>query len=129
MRRVDHPQFWQSVTGSLTWEESNPRQTAIRELKEETGISAISGLRDLETSHQYEIFPEWRHCYAPGTTQNTEHVFALELTSSEPIKLNPEEHSEYQWLGFDEAITLATSHTNRDAIAWVRDQFKDVANG
>ncbi len=129
MRRVDHPEFWQSVTGSLAWEETDPRDTAIRELKEETGISDTTGLRDLELNHRYEIFPEWRHRYAPGITHNTEHVYVLELDHTVAIKLNPDEHSEYKWLDYDAAIALATSHTNRDAIEYIRDQTKDVANG
>ena len=129
MRRVDHPEFWQSVTGSLAWDETDPRDTAIRELAEETGITEISGLCDLEIDNDYEIFPEWRHRYAPGTTRNTEHVFVLELPSIVPVQLNPDEHFDYRWLEFDSAIALATSYTNRDAIQLVRDRVQGGVNG
>ena len=87
MRRVDHPEFWQSVTGSLTWEETDPRDTALRELAEETGISNPDGLRALDLSNQYEIYPEWRHRYAPGITHNIEHAFALELPHPVAIRV------------------------------------------
>jgi dATP pyrophosphohydrolase len=128
MRRVDHPDFWQSVTGSLAWDETDPRDTAIRELAEETGITEISGLRDLEIDNDYEIFPEWRHRYAPGTTRNIEHVFVLELPTTVPVQLNPDEHSDYRWLKFDSAIALATSYTNRDAIQLVWDRVQGTTN-
>ena len=32
LKRADDPDFWQSVTGSLLWEETEPRQAAAREL-------------------------------------------------------------------------------------------------
>jgi dATP pyrophosphohydrolase len=117
MRRADHPAFWQSVTGSLEWDVSSTRATALRELEEETGIRAgADALRDWKKSNRYVIFPEWRHRYAPGVTENTEHIFSLELTREIEIHLNPAEHSEYVWLDFREAAAKATSWTNRDAI-------------
>jgi dATP pyrophosphohydrolase len=86
-------------------------------------------LRDLEIDNDYEIFPEWRHRYLPGTTRNIEHVFVLELPTTVPVQLNPDEHSDYRWLKFDSAIALATSHTNRDAIQLVRDRAQGMVNG
>ena len=37
------------------------------------------GSADWQMSNVYEIYPRWRHRYPPGTTHNTEHVFALEV--------------------------------------------------
>jgi dATP pyrophosphohydrolase len=128
MRRVDHPEFWQSVTGSLTWDETDPRETALRELAEETGITDAHQMRALDLRNRYEIYPEWRHRYAPGITHNTEHVFVLELPQPVAITLNPEEHSEYQWLDFDQAIEMATSYTNSDAIRLVQEQLQGAAH-
>ena len=77
IERADFPEHWQSVTGSQEPGESLPT-TAARELQEETGIDARAwgALTDWQMSNVYEIFPKWRHRYAPGTTRNTEHVFA-----------------------------------------------------
>jgi dATP pyrophosphohydrolase len=40
-------------------------------------------------SNVYEIYPVWRHRYAPGVTRNTEHVFSLCLPQARDVKLNP----------------------------------------
>lgn len=40
LQRRDDPDFWQSVTGSLEDNET-PRETALREVKEEIGIDII----------------------------------------------------------------------------------------
>ncbi len=116
MRRTDHPEFWQSVTGSLEWDESNPLDAAARELAEETGLTDVSRLRETGIRNQYEIFPEWRYRYASGTTHNIEHVFFLGLDTKVAINLNQSEHSEYCWLTIDDALARVSSSTNRDAI-------------
>jgi dATP pyrophosphohydrolase len=117
IERADFPDHWQSVTGSQEPGESL-RATAIRELREETGIDAgTSGvLTDWGLSNVYEIFPQWRHRYPPGTTHNTEHVFALEVPAPVPATLNPREHVRYAWLPWDKAAAKCFSWSNRAAI-------------
>lgn len=115
LRRTDHSEFWQSVTGSLEWGDDDFEATARRELREETTIVA-ERLHDWDQTNTYVIFPEWRYKYAPGVTENTEHVFSLEVPEGTPVTLNPGEHSEYTWLSFPEAAARATSWSNRDAI-------------
>ncbi len=118
LRRKYPSDFWQSVTGSLEWDE-NPQQAAIRELQEETGISEQE-LHDCQYSQKFEIYSIWRDRYAPGVTENQEHVFSLELTDRVDIQLDPREHEEYIWLSKHKALELAFSHTNQDAIQrWV----------
>ncbi len=84
IERADAPGYWQSVTGSQEPGETLA-ETATRELREETGIDAAryGGVRDWQMSNVYEIYPRWRHRYAPGITHNTEHVFGLEVP--EPV--------------------------------------------
>lgn len=116
LKRSDHPNFWQSVTGSLNWDEDDPRAAAARELHEETGLQVEpAALRDLERVERYRIFPEWRHRYAPGVTENVERVYALELPAPVKLVLHPE-HTEYSWFDWREAAARATSWTNRAAI-------------
>ena len=93
IERADAAGYWQSVTGSQEPGETL-RETANRELLEETGIDAAAygGLADWKLSNVYEIYPRWRHRYAPGTTHNTEHVFALEVPEPVAVRLDPREH-------------------------------------
>jgi len=120
LKRADDPDFWQSVTGSLLWEESEPRQAAARELREETGLSATEGLRDLQLTHRYPILPKWRPRYALEVRENTEHAFTLELPSEILITVNPAEHAGYGWFTFDEAMGKVASWTNREVILKLR---------
>jgi dATP pyrophosphohydrolase len=116
IERADHPGYWQSVTGSQDAGETLP-QTAAREVGEETGIDAARfALRDWRFENVYEIFPEWRHRYAPGVTRNTEHVFSLEVPAGEPVRLAPKEHLQSLWLPWQEAAARVFSWSNRQAI-------------
>lgn len=117
IERADFPEHWQSVTGSQEPGETL-LQTATRELREETGLDADDwgGLRDWQLSSVYEIFAQWRHRYPPGTTHNTEHVFALELPEPVAVTLAPGEHVRYAWLPWRDAAARCFSWSNRDAI-------------
>ncbi len=122
LKRADHPDFppgtfqWQLVTGSLLWEETAPRDAAARALREEAGLAVdVRQLRDRKRTHRYAIFPQWRQRYAPGVTENTEHVFTLELPAETALTIHPAGHVEYGWFGFDAAAKTA-SWTNREAI-------------
>ncbi len=119
IERAKHPGFWQSVTGSLDAPGESPRDTAIREVAEETGLDASGDghvLRDWQESTWYEIFPEWRHRYAPGVTRNLEHVFSLCIPAALPVRLAPDEHIAQCWLPQAEAARRVFSPTNRNAI-------------
>jgi dATP pyrophosphohydrolase len=116
LERADHPGYWQSVTGSRNPGETL-RETAVREVAEETGLDATQfELSDWQIANEYEIYPEWRHRYAPGVTRNTEHVFALKLPAPLPIRLASREHLRYEWLPWEEAAEKCFSPSNADAI-------------
>ena len=116
MERTDKKGFWQSVTGSLEQGET-PLQAAIRETQEETGLDATQyDLQDWQASNVYEIYPHWRHRYAPEVTHNTEHLFGLMLPSTLPIKMAPDEHVQYEWVDWREAAKRVFSWTNIDAL-------------
>jgi dihydroneopterin triphosphate diphosphatase len=116
LERADRPGFWQSVTGSQDPGETL-HQTALRELREETGLDATQyDLADWQKQNVYEIYPMWRHRYAPGTTRNTEHVFGLTLSAPEPVTVAPREHLGFVWLPWREAAEKVFSWSNREAI-------------
>ena len=117
LRRADAPTFWQSITGSMEWGDEQPVETALRELREETGIRVSTDqLRDWQLVQRYEIFPQFRYRYAPGVVENTEHFFSLELPAPCPVTVSPEEHLEYVWVPFAVAMDKVFSWTNREAL-------------
>ncbi|MGH8397667.1 MAG: dihydroneopterin triphosphate diphosphatase [Gammaproteobacteria bacterium] len=115
LRRREPLDFWQSVTGSLQEGEA-PLQTALREVREETGLQADAGLTDSGIINRYPIHPAWRAKFAPEVKENTEHVFSLRLPAITAIHINPAEHVAYRWLPRDAAARLASSRTDRETI-------------
>ena len=116
LERADRPGFWQSVTGSQN-EGETLRETAVRELREETGLDAARyELTDWRRQNRYEIYRRWRSRYAPGVTQNTEHVFGLRVPQSLEIALQPREHLRHEWLQWQAAAEKVFSWSNAEAI-------------
>jgi dATP pyrophosphohydrolase len=130
IERADRAGFWQSVTGSLDTPDEPLAQTAARELFEETGIAAAAAggadivLRDWQLANIYTIYPVWRHRYAPGVTENTEHVFSVEVPRDIAITLSPREHLQYTWLPYLEAADKCFSSSNAEAILQLPRQLK-----
>lgn len=129
LERADQPGFWQSVTGSKDSLQESPRETAVRELAEETGIRVApaqrlpqsgelpaGALADWRLRNVYEIYPVWRHRYAPGVTRNTEHVFGLSVPRDIAVRLAPREHLAHAWLPWREAADRCFSPSNAEAI-------------
>ena len=127
IERADKPGYWQSVTGSKDMLDEPLQETAVREVFEETGIRIsehadarnrvpLDNLRDWQLSNSYEIYPVWRHRYAPGVTKNVEHVFGLLVPRDIPITLAPREHVAHMWLPFQEAADKCFSPSNAEAI-------------
>ena len=128
IERADKPGYWQSVTGSLDEPDEPLATAAAREVQEETGIAvgspvspgspgiAAAALQDWRLQNVYEIYPVWRHRYAPGVTHNTEHVFGLCVPAGTPVRLAPREHVAYEWLPWREAADRCFSPSNAEAI-------------
>ncbi|MBS0289918.1 MAG: dihydroneopterin triphosphate diphosphatase [Proteobacteria bacterium] len=116
LQRRDDPAFWQSVTGSMRFDEENPLQSAWRELAEETGLLSTQGeMQDCHHQTWFDIYPHWRFRYSPDVTKNLEHVFCFRMEKPVNIKLS-KEHLDYCWVTKEEAVKLVFSTTNREAI-------------
>jgi len=127
IERADRPGFWQSVTGSMH-EGEVLADTAIREVGEETGIAAAQyPLVDWRIQNRFEIFRHWNSRFPPGTTHNVERVFGLTLPARVPVVLHPREHTQYQWLPWQDAAALVFSWTNADALRMLPIVTRDLA--
>src|SRR5450830_476903 len=139
IERTDKAGYWQSVTGSRDTPDEPFFATAQREVGEETGIlisdqisvspTAVNRvlchhLQDWHLANVYEIYPVWRHRYAPGVTRNTEHVFGLLVPRAIPVVLAPREHTRYQWLPYRAAADLCFSPSNAEAILQLPQQLQ-----
>jgi len=89
-----YPNIWQCVTGKIEGEEK-PHEAALRELKEETGLSS----KNMWTVDQVNHFFE-----AEQNRMNLIPIFGVEVDSHQ-ITLSTE-HTEYKWCGVDEGIKL-----------------------
>ncbi len=118
LERVQPTGFWQSITGTLHWNET-PAQTAVREVREETGLVA-DGLVDAHVQRRFPILPEWRDRYSPDVTENLEHLWFLPIGNACPITLSADEHRAYRWLELEQAIVTVTSWTNREGLERLR---------
>jgi len=122
IERADKPGYWQSVTGSKDRLDEPLVDTCVREVAEETGIEIgsvaipLAALRNWQLSNVYEIYPVWRHRYAPGVTHNTEHVFGLTVPEGTAVRLNPREHLAHAWLPWREAADRCFSPSNAEAV-------------
>ena len=125
LERAPWPGFWQSVTGSVDREDEPLRDTAVREVAEETGLDAARhALEDWGIENRFEIMPHWRSRYAPGVTHNLERVFGLTVPEPLPVRLAPAEHSRQLWLPWREAAEKCFSWSNRDAILLLPERLR-----
>lgn len=119
LNRADNPGFWQSVTGAKNCATESWQATAAREVEEETGLDCQADghfLADWGLENVYEIYPAWRHRYAPGVLLNTERVFGLCVPHRVPVQLSPREHVEFRWLPWREAAWRCSSASNAEAV-------------
>ena len=94
-------------SGETAWE------SALREIKEETGISKIL----LYSANKFDQIysPQENYVYlAP--------VFVGYVENDEEVKLN-EEHSEYRWLSFTEAIETVSLPGNDEVLLSIEKHF------
>jgi len=95
---------WQPVTGGM--KEGETREEALcREVKEETGVKNIVAV--IEGLYYFEF---------SDPNLNQEYVYGVEVSPSEEIVLGREEHSEYKWCSFQEALQLLYWKENKEAL-------------
>jgi 8-oxo-dGTP pyrophosphatase MutT (NUDIX family) len=90
---------WDFVKGKIEDGESF-RETAIRETREETGITDISFLNDFEEWIEYNFLHQ-------GELIHKKVVFFLAETKTKQVSIS-HEHLDYAWMNYQEAIEKTT---------------------
>lgn len=101
--------LWQGVAGKIEEGETSS-EAAIRELKEETGLSPVNMFIADHVSKFYEVH---------GDRINLVPVFGIEV-DSEIINLS-EEHISYKWVDINEALNTLVWNGQKKGIQTVHD--------
>lgn len=103
--------LWQGVAGKIEKDETAV-QTVIRELKEETGKKP----KKLFAADHIASFYDARKDRIQMVP-----VFGIEVENSD-VQLS-EEHSEYKWVSFEDALTLLTWKGQKEGLRNVHDEI------
>ncbi|MFY9299989.1 MAG: NUDIX domain-containing protein [Candidatus Nitrosotenuis sp.] len=98
---------WDFIKGRIEKNEQ-PREAAVREAREETGITDIQFVDGFEEKIQYTYQYD-------GRAVKKQVIFFLAKTSTMDIKLS-DEHLDFVWLGFDEAFEKTTYQNAKDLL-------------
>lgn len=98
---------WDFVKGNIEKGETF-KETALREIKEETGISDVNFIDGFENKIQY-------HYQRDGKVVHKEVIFFLAETSTERVEIS-HEHLGFIWLKFNEALAKLTYKTAQNLL-------------
>jgi len=112
-----YPGLWQMVTGSID-DNEKAYQTAIREIKEETGLTPV----------KFWVVPNVNSFYSPKQDEVCMvPVFAALVADDSNVNIS-EEHSEYKWVSKDDAIKLLAWPGQRNSIETIYEYFINQQN-
>jgi 8-oxo-dGTP pyrophosphatase MutT (NUDIX family) len=98
---------WDFIKGRIEKDEE-PHQAALREAREETGITDIQFVDGFEEKIQYTY-------QFDGRPVRKQVVFFLAKTDTMDVNLS-DEHLDYVWLEFDEALQKTTYKNAKDLL-------------
>ena len=106
---LNYPQrHWDFVKGKIEQGET-PRETALRETKEETGISDIEFIDGFEESVEYDFRFKKEDIHKKV-------IFFLAKTDEKNIKLS-HEHNDYIWLEYNDALKKTTFENAKNVLS------------
>ena len=98
---LNYPQgHWDFIKGKMEKKET-PRETALRETKEETGISDIEFIDGFEESVEYDFRFNDEDIHKKV-------IFFLAKTETLQTVSLSHEHNDYLWLGYNDALKKIT---------------------
>jgi len=105
---LNYPQgHWDFVKGKVEGGEM-PHETALRETKEETGISDIEFIDGFEESVEYDFRFKKENIHKKV-------IFFLAKTNEKNIKLS-HEHNDYLWLEYNDALKKTTFENAKNVL-------------
>ena len=105
---LNYPQgHWDFVKGKVEQGET-PHETALRETKEETGISDIEFIDGFEESVEYDFRFKKENIHKKV-------IFFLAKTNEKNIKLS-HEHNDYLWLEYNDALKKTTFENAKNVL-------------
>ena len=107
-----YPGLWQMVTGSINAGEK-AYQTAIREIKEETGLSI----------KKFWIVPNVNSFYSPNRDSICMVPVFAALVDVNSLVVISEEHSEFKWVSSIEAEELLAWEGQRQSVRTIEEYF------
>jgi 8-oxo-dGTP pyrophosphatase MutT (NUDIX family) len=106
---LNYPQgHWDFVKGKVE-EGETPHETALRETKEETGISDIEFIDGFEESVEYDFRFKNEDIHKKVT-------FFLAKTNEKKISLS-HEHNDFVWLEYDDALKKTTFRNAKNVLS------------
>lgn len=112
-----YPGLWQMVTGSIN-DNEKAYQTALREIKEETGLKP----------EKFWVVPKVNSFYSPKLNKICMvPVFAALVDCNIDVVIS-EEHSEYQWVSKEKALQLLAWPGQRNSVETIYEYFTNQKN-
>ncbi len=106
---LNYPQgHWDFVKGKVEQGET-PHETALREAKEETGISDIEFIDGFEESVEYDF-------RFKNEDIHKKVIFFLAKTNEKKISLS-HEHNDFVWLKYDDALKKTTFRNAKNVLS------------
>jgi len=106
---LNYPQrHWDFVKGKIEQNETS-HETALRETKEETGITNIEFVDGFEESVEYDFRFKKENIHKKV-------IFFLAKTNEKNIKLS-HEHNDYLWLGYSDALKKITFRNAKNVLS------------
>jgi bis(5'-nucleosidyl)-tetraphosphatase len=109
------PGHWSFVKGKTEGKETR-EETARRELEEETGMDAVHLAKDFEGKESYFF-------RSKGKTIYKEVHYFLGESQVKDVKLS-DEHLDYKWLKYEEAMSLVTFKETKNILKDAHDYLK-----
>jgi 8-oxo-dGTP pyrophosphatase MutT (NUDIX family) len=103
-RKAERGGFWQPLSGGVE-EGETLKSCLLRELLEETNICDVVQVINTNFKFQFKVDDEWL----------TEYVF-MALLDKEILPVLSDEHEDYKWVTFREALELTKWDDNKKAL-------------